>query len=342
MRLKDCVKLFVTLTNLSISSTAFCNSALSPTQQALLHQIRKVHRLTAAQQQKVKQIFQASRFITQGSPYTTHHPISKQECRLRRKKAQAPNFESLQSLCGHKNMVPVATQDKFMADGGVCIDQYEFPNIVCEYPLVWVRAHEAAQLCEALGKRLCDTHEWEQACAAPEGDTQPLYSYRKPGESLRSWHKRQRKQHNHRRKKVWATRTSSNTSLCGFNSSKSPECDLAISGKGGSVWKKCGSNTFPAGSHPQCHSPRGTYDQHGNAAEHMNLPSREHERTSQQGSGYTEMKGSWFVFGKIHAHPDDCYWRAPGWHLSKVSDPQSHHNYHLSFRCCADVSPPKP
>jgi hypothetical protein len=45
-----------------------------------------------------------------------------------------------------------------------CIDQYKFPDILCEYPAVWIRAREAAQLCEAMGKRLCDAHEWEGAC----------------------------------------------------------------------------------------------------------------------------------------------------------------------------------
>ena len=46
-----------------------------------------------------------------------------------------------------------------------CIDRFEFPNIPCAYPVVWVRAREAAPLCEAEGKRLCDAHEWEGACA---------------------------------------------------------------------------------------------------------------------------------------------------------------------------------
>jgi len=47
----------------------------------------------------------------------------------------------------------------------VCIDQFEFPDIPCEYPVVHVRANEAAEICAAVGKRLCDAHEWEGACA---------------------------------------------------------------------------------------------------------------------------------------------------------------------------------
>ena len=48
-------------------------------------------------------------------------------------------------------------------DAKVCIDQFEFPNIPCEYPVVLVRANEAAAICELQGKRLCDAHEWEGA-----------------------------------------------------------------------------------------------------------------------------------------------------------------------------------
>jgi hypothetical protein len=49
------------------------------------------------------------------------------------------------------------------------------------------------------------------------------------------------------------------------------------------------------------------------------------------------MKGSWFVFQRQHAHEDDCRWRAPDWHPSKVMAKESHSNYHLGFRCCANV-----
>lgn len=62
------------------------------------------------------------------------------------------------------------------------------------------------------------------------------------------------------------------------------------------------------------------YDLNGNAAEHMN-----------------EMKGSWFVFDTFRAHPDWCRWRAPFWHGSRVLDPHSHGNYHLSFHCCSTL-----
>ena len=50
--------------------------------------------------------------------------------------------------------------------------------------------------------------------------------------------------------------------------------------------------------------------------------------------GYTEIKGSWFVFDDIRAHEDWCPWRAPFWHGRRVTDSHSHANYHLGFRCC--------
>jgi hypothetical protein len=76
---------------------------------------------------------------------------------------------------------------------------------------------------------------------------------------------------------------------------------------------------------------------HGNAAEHMNLPLEAAELASRGGSGVAEMKGSWFIFLRGEAHEDDCRWRAPAWHASKLADPESHRNYHLGFRCCKDL-----
>ena len=52
---------------------------------------------------------------------------------------------------------------------------------------------------------------------------------------------------------------------------------------------------------------------HGNAAEHMNLslnPAQMASRGSHE-YGYTEIKGSWFIFDTYRAHEDWCRWRAP-------------------------------
>jgi formylglycine-generating enzyme required for sulfatase activity len=141
-----------------------------------------------------------------------------------------------------------------------------------------------------------------------------------------------RARHNRSRERVWAYGLHKDHSLCGTASSKSEGCH-------GGGFASCGSNTYPAGSFPSCVSAFGVYDLHGNVAEHMNLPLERKELSSLDGLGATEMKGSWFIFSTYEAHEDDCRWRAPDWHGSRIDDPRSHSNYHLGFRCCKDIEP---
>ena len=218
-------------------------------------------------------------------------------------------------------------------DAGTCIDQFEFPDIPCLYPVVWVRAREAALICKAMGKRICDAHEWEGACAGALEPPDYRFDLAKgvpPNvavERMRQAHNRVYGAH-----KVWAYGDHYEKGICACSSFKTPGC-------GGGSWTGCGSNTFPSGSFPDCRSKLGVYDLHGNAAEHMNLPLDESQMASR-GSlslGYTEMKGSWFIFDTYYAHEDWCRWRAPFWHGSRVMDPHSHENYHLGFRCCKTI-----
>ena len=140
----------------------------------------------------------------------------------------------------------------------------------------------------------------------------------------------------HQVDKRWSYGAVYQTGVCATGSFKTAGCP-------GGGYGLCGSNTYPTGDFPGCHSPLEVYDLNGNAAEHMNLPLRE-EQMSSRGStalGYTEMKGSWFVFDRYRAHEDWCRWRAPFWHGTRVMDAQSHANYHLGFRCCATL-PPRP
>jgi hypothetical protein len=111
-------------------------------------------------------------------------------------------------------------------------------------------------------------------------------------------------------------------------------------GCNGGSWSQCGSNTYPAGDFAACRSTLEVYDLNGNAAEHMNLPISP-DQMSSRGSktlGYTEMKGSWFIFDTYRAHEDWCRWWAPFWRGTRVMDPHSHANYHLGFRCCNSVA----
>jgi hypothetical protein len=273
---------------------------------------------------KTRAIIEHSRWLSQGNPKITRHPMTRAECQEIRK---THAFRAGDARCGAPNMVPVFDPGAgdTAALAKLCVDQYEYPNIACDYPVTWVKSDEAQNLCQAQGKRLCDAHEWEGACAGALHTPEQDYTF---GERRLM----QEHLHNKSREIVWAYGKKRNLPLCATGSRKSPRC-FAPS------WEECGSNTYPAGSFPECVSSFGVYDQHGNAAEHMNLPLVAEELGSRGGTGENEMKGSWFIFQQLDAHEDDCRWRALAWHAGKVMADDAHRNYHLSFRCCKDLQP---
>jgi hypothetical protein len=303
--------------------------------EVLLRQVQTVHGYTDAQMGALRKIFASSGYMGQGNPAITEHPVTPDECQAKLKRLAItydnPRFEK---ICGSRYMAPLydpATQRP--EDAKACIDQFEFPDIPCAYPVVWTKAREAAQVCEAVGKRLCDAHEWEGAC---DGALEPPdYRFDQlTGLSPLDAIHRMRALHNQAdsASKRWSYGPSYRTGVCATSGQKTPGCD-------GGSWTKCGSNTFPDGDFPDCHSPLQVYDLNGNAAEHMNLPLNEGQMSSRGSRelGYTEMKGSWFIFDTYRAHDDWCRWRAPFWHGTRVMDEKSHANYHLSFRCCNTV-----
>ncbi len=306
--------------------------------EALLRQLGEVHALSDAQMAAVRAIFDRGQFIGQGNPAIARHPATPAECRARLDAAgvsyQRPDLDA---ICGARYMAPLydpATQKP--TDAPACIDRFEFPNVPCAYPVVWVRAREAAELCAAVGKRLCDAHEWEGACAGrlEEPDYRfDLAAGRDPGSAVKAM----RDAHNrkHAADKAWSYGPEYEKGVCAAASAKTPGCE-------GGGWGRCGSNTYPAGHFPRCRSALEVYDLHGNAAEHMSLPLAPGQMASRGSRelGVTEMKGSWFIFDTYRAHEDWCRWRAPYWHGSRVMDPASHHNYHLGFRCCKTLDGP--
>jgi hypothetical protein len=298
----------------------------------LLAQIEAVHGLSAEQSAALRAIFRSSPFIGQGNPTVAVHPMTPEQCKERVSEARVsygnPSFER---ICGGKFMAPLydpATENP--EQSRACIDQFEFPGIPCEYPVVWVRAREAALICEAIGKRLCDAHEWEGACAGALHEPDYRFDLAQ-GTDPATGFRAMRQAHNrvYDAQKVWAYGDKYRTGICAGSSSKTPGCE-------GGSWTECGSNTFPVGTFPACRSALVVYDLHGNAAEHMNLPLAEDQMASRGSRtlGLTEMKGSWFIFDSFKAHEDACRWRAPFWHGSRVMDENSHRNYHLGFRCC--------
>lgn len=317
------------------SDAATAESALLLQNERLLEQLQATHGLNGGQMQDIRAIFNRSGYLGQGNPAISEHPHTPQQCRaaLASRKVNYDNPEFAR-ICGARYMAPLYDPKTSHAnEARACIDQFEFPNIPCEYPVVWVRASEAAQICAAQGKRLCDAHEWEGACEGRlEPPDYPFELARGVGPEVAV--SRMRLAHNRslQGSKRWSYGDSYRPGVCAAAGRKSPQC-------AGGGWSACGSNTYPTGDFPACRSELDVYDLHGNAAEHMNLP-LDPAQMSSTGSldlGYTEMKGSWFIFDTYRAHEDWCRWRAPFWHGSRVLDPHSHANYHLGFRCCKSI-----
>ncbi|HOU90774.1 MAG TPA: hypothetical protein PLU22_06985 [Polyangiaceae bacterium] len=302
---------------------------------ALWRKLVKFRGVTAEQAERMRALVEGERWFGQGNPGPTQHPMTRAECRARR--ARAPRLVSEdRARCGARHMVPIYDPGRGQTadDATVCIDQFEFPNLPCEYPTTWVRAQIAQELCVVEGKRLCDAHEWEGACAGAVLPVEAEYAWGlRVGEAMEERRIALEHDHNQKREIRWAYGAEKDHARCGTGSRKSDGCVTP-------TWEKCGSNTYPAGAFPDCVSPFGAYDLHGNAAEHMNLPMQPCELARYgEPLGQTEMKGSWFIFQSYEAHIDDCRWRAPDWHGGRVLSPTSHMNYHLGFRCCKDRAP---
>ncbi|WP_437640869.1 SUMF1/EgtB/PvdO family nonheme iron enzyme [Sorangium sp. So ce854] len=311
---------------LTVDDEDIAPATLDEQRRRLFGAMRRELALPDEAMRRVEEIFAASPVLGQGNPALSRHPMSRSECR--RTRARAGVEPAREPACGAPGMVPLfdPTRGQTAASARACIDQLEFPNIPCEYPVVHVRAREAALLCRAIGKRICDAHEWEGACAGAVREPDVEYEWERPRDEA-SWH------HNLLREKVWSYGPQKDHALCATGSSRTPGCP-------GGGWDRCGSNTYPAGAFPACRSSLGVFDLHGNVAEHMSLPILPGELARHGDRGFTEMKGSWFAFSSMDVHADDCRWRAPAWHGTRLMSKSSHANYHLGFRCCKDVEPP--
>ncbi len=319
-------------------------SARASANERLLARMGAERGLSPAQLERVRAVFAGSRRIGQGNPALSVHPQTEAQCAAALAQrplpfAHDPRFEE---RCGGKHLAPLYDpRTQTLAEARACIDTFEYPDLPCAYPVVWVRPREAALLCEAEGKRLCDAHEWEGACAGALEPADYRFELAK-GVSWRQAPARMRAAHNRARApgKRWSYGPAPRKGICATEGRKTPGCD-------GGDYQGCGSNTFPAGAHPGCVSPLGVYDLDGNVAEEMNLPlAPEEEASLARGGGeggplgVTELKGSWFVFDQTPAHPDWCRWRAPFWHGTRTRAADSHANYHLGFRCCKTLPGP--
>jgi hypothetical protein len=326
--------LFVLLGLVLTPRDSFSDSfqALEQQNEALFQAMQRGRGLSDEQMKAIRRIFAGSRYIGQGNPAVTQHPVTPEQCKAKLAELgvnyENPRFEK---ICQAKYMAPLYDPAKEKPeDAKACIDQFEFPDLPCTYPVIWVKAREAAEICWAAGERLCDAHEWEGACAGALKPPDYRFDLAKglaPEDAIH----RMRIAHNQAASatRSWSYGPTYRTGICATGSTKTPGCN-------GGSWTGCGSNTFPTGSFPACKSLLEVYDLNGNAAEHMNLPLNDSQMSSLGSTelGYTEMKGSWFIFDTYRAHEDWCRWRAPFWHGTRVMDEHSHANYHLGFRCC--------
>ena len=320
---------------LSFAAGGAAAQSIAELNEQMFRQMQQRRGVSASELARVKEIFGRSSIIGQGNPAITRHALTPEECAARLPGGIGYYDNSrFEQICGDKYMAPLydpATQSASQATA--CIDQFEYPNVPCTYPVVWVKTSEAAQICAAEGKRLCDAHEWEGACAGAL--LEPDYRFDlASGVSPSAAVSRMQAAHNAKYAplQAWAYGPSYQRGICAAASFKSGSCD-------GGSFNGCGSNTYPTGSFPGCTSALKVYDLHGNAAEHMNLPLTPDQMTSRGSTtlGVTEMKGSWFIWDTVRAHPDWCRWRAPFWHGTSVMSSGSHANYHLGFRCCKSI-----
>jgi formylglycine-generating enzyme len=251
--------------------------------------------------------------LGQGNRAITRHSIGRVRCLQGLRDVTIQTSEQ-RSLCSADAMVPAWQRGEGMQSARFCIDVFEFPNLPCELPFVFVTPPQADRICRMQGKRLCTQDEWNLACRGdPNGGADRSYAY---GNEL-------------------------DLTVCNTDKSRvrGPACDVSTQDR---LWTTCGTDTEPAGAFPRCRSRFGVFDQHGNVAEIMT------RFEPADGEVKTQLKGSAFFYVDVAKKPDDPggYWTRypdhcnfdPRWHVEKLETAE-HMNYHLGFRCCRSVDP---
>jgi hypothetical protein len=182
-----------------------------------------------------------------------------------------------------------------------CIDRYEWPNRIGENPLVYVDWNEAKALCAGAGKRLCRRSEWILACEGPKRLPFPWGFVRQPSPCN-------------------IDRAPISFDVSAMMTDATRESELAR------LWQ-----ADRIGSHPDCVSAFGAYDQAGNVDEWTD--DLADDPNSQNPS--TLNGGYW---GPVR---DTC-------RLTTKKHGPTFKFYQVGFRCCGDTidgvvtPPPKP
>ncbi len=280
-------------------------------------------------------------------PNNSSHPVSRRTCQdnIIKTGLIRPNRD-YERMCGARWMSPLPGSDGAVRTPKVCIDQFEFPNMPCEYPLVWTSASQASRLCKAMGKRLCHSHEWEGACTG-RLDTNNPYRFDIGSQEERLT------VYNRLRPHVWAyswnaaLKGTDHHKLCAVFDPDGPEVDPEIKSKahhlfisngesatchkGSSDYNSCGTNTYPSGFKAFCRTRHDVYDLHGNVHEAVNYPTTPSGMVKGAPLDLIERKGSFFV--QNENLPTDCRFRQPTYRGQ--DEPSSSHTG--GFRCCKDI-----
>jgi hypothetical protein len=165
-------------------------------------------------------------------------------------------------------VAPIAT-----AEMAFCIDRYEYPNVKGQFPWVFVRWTEAADICANLGKRLCSDEEWTFAC---EGEDAWPYPYGFARSSKACVIDRPRRTYDQR---AFADR-SSQIAL--------RELDAAWQGEA-------------SGSRERCRSPFGLYDMTGNVDEWTQATTSHGYQPILKGGYWAEVRNRCRGSTRVHA-----------------------------------------
>jgi hypothetical protein len=307
----------------------------------MFQQMQQIRGVSGSEMNRIREIFARLAERLDGAGQPGRHPASAHARRGRARLGgsvsqvqESYRNRQYERICGERYMVPLydpATQSP--SDATVCADMFEYPNIPMVYPVVWVRANEAAQLCAAEGKRMGDAHEWEGASAGqllpPDypfdrvrgmsgsagGQHDPLVAQQPL--RLDPWHLFDRRlalgrlRHGQLQERVLQRRQLHR---------------LRVEHLSGRLL-------------PGVPQPAGRL-RHRRQRGRAHEPAASEDQMASRGSttlGVTEMKGSWFIWDTIRAHEHWSRWRAPFWHGSRVMSEGSHRNYHLGFRCFRDI-----
>ncbi len=291
--------------------------------------------------ERLRGIFARSGFIGQGNPAITAPPADARAMPVR----QCPAARTAMPTAGSsgsaaaKYMAPLYDpRTQKPEDATACIDQFEFPDIPCTYPVVWVQGREAAEICAAMGKRLCDAHEWEGACAGRAGAARlPLRS----GQGRRAERGGQpHAQSAHNRPHTDRQELELRPRLPA-RASAPPPATRAPSCQGGG-WNDLRLQHLSDRLLSRTAAARwASTTCNGNAAEHMNLPLAPSQMASRGSTtlGVHRDEGQ-LVHLRQLPRPRRLVPLAGALLARQPGDgrPGSHPNYHLGFRCCKTLN----